>query len=63
MGPRIIPCGNPISSAPDDDWLTVAPEGPAAAREAVRTHIRNGAEFIKIMVTRMSPEEIQAVNR
>jgi imidazolonepropionase-like amidohydrolase len=61
VGPRIIPCGNPISSAPDDDWLTVAPEGPAAAREAVRTHIRNGAEFIKIMVTRMSPEEIEAV--
>jgi imidazolonepropionase-like amidohydrolase len=60
IGPRIIPCGNPISSAPDDDWLTVAPEGPEAAREAVRNHIRNGAELIKIMVTRMSPEEIEA---
>jgi imidazolonepropionase-like amidohydrolase len=61
VGPRIIPCGNPISSAPDDDWLTVAPEGPEAAREAVRIHIKNGAELIKIMVTRMSPEEIEAV--
>ena len=61
VGPRIIPCGNPISSAPDDDWLTVAPEGPKAAREAVRTHIRNGVEFIKIMASRMSAEEIKAV--
>ncbi len=61
VGPRIIPCGNPISSAPDDDWLTVAPEGPEEAREAVRTHIRNGAEFIKIMASRMSAEEIEAV--
>ncbi len=60
VGPRIIPSGNPISSFPDDDWLTVAPDGPAATREAVRTHIRNGVEFIKIMVTRMSPEEIEA---
>jgi imidazolonepropionase-like amidohydrolase len=60
VGPRIIPCGNPISSAPDDDWLTVAPDGPEETRETVRTHIRNGAEFIKIMVTRMSPEEIEA---
>ncbi len=61
VGPRIIPCGNPISSAPDDDWLTVAPDGPEEVREAVRTHIRNGVELIKIMVTRMSPEEIEAV--
>jgi len=61
VGPRIIPSGNPISSAPDDDWLTVAPEGPEAARAAVRTHIENGAEIIKIMVTRMSAEEIEAV--
>jgi imidazolonepropionase-like amidohydrolase len=61
VGPRIIPSGNPISSAPDDDWLTVAAEGPAAAREAVRTHIRNGVEFIKIMASRMSAEEIEAV--
>jgi imidazolonepropionase-like amidohydrolase len=60
VGPRIIPCGNPISSAPDDDWLTVAPEGPEEARGAVRTHILNGAELIKIMVTRMSPDEIEA---
>lgn len=61
VGPRIIPSGNPISSAPDDDWLAVAPEGPEAAREVVRTHIRNGAGFIKIMASRMSAEEIEAV--
>jgi len=60
VGPRIIPSGNPISSAPDDDWLAVAPEGPEEAREVVRTHIRNGAEFIKIMASRMSEEEIAA---
>lgn len=60
VGPRIIPCGNPISSAPDDDWLAVAPDGPEETREAVRTHIRNGVGLIKIMVTRMSPEEIEA---
>jgi imidazolonepropionase-like amidohydrolase len=60
VGPRIIPCGNPISSAPDDDWLTVAPEGAAAVREAVRIHIRNGVEIIKIMASRMSAEEIEA---
>ena len=61
VGPRIIPSGNPISSAPDDDWLTVSAEGPEEARAAVRTHIRNGAEFIKIMASRMSAEEIEAV--
>jgi imidazolonepropionase-like amidohydrolase len=61
VGPRIIPSGNPISSGPDDDWLAVAPEGPEEAREVVRTHIRNGAEFIKIMASRMSEEEIAAV--
>ena len=60
VGPRIIPCGNPISSAPDDDWLAVAPEGPEEARETVRTHIQNGAELIKIMASRMSAEEIEA---
>ena len=61
VGPRIIPSGNPISSAPDDDWLAVAPEGPEEAREVVRAHIRNGAELIKIMASRMSAEEIEAV--
>jgi len=60
VGPRIVPCGYPISSAPDDDWLTVGPDGPEETREAVRTNIRNGAKFIKIMVTRQSPEEIEA---
>lgn len=61
IGPRIIPSGAPISSAPDDDWLTVAPDGPDEAREAVRTHVRNGVEVIKIIASRMSEEEIGAV--
>lgn len=61
VGPRIIPCGNPISSAPDDDWLTVTPDGPEQAREVVRTHIRNGVELIKIIATRMRADEIAAV--
>ncbi len=65
VGPRIIASGNPITAtgghgADGIGVVAIEVDGPYEVREAVRTDIKNGADFIKIMVDEMQPDEIRA---
>jgi len=65
VGPRIIASGNPITAtgghgADGIGAVAIEVDGPYEVRKAVRTNIKNGADFIKIMVDEMQPDEIRA---
>ena len=64
VGPRILASG-PRLAAPGD-WSSSRPlalefEGPEAAVEAVNTAIKNGADYIKLMLRNLTTEEMTAV--
>lgn len=51
-GPRMIICGQFIMRTGGHCWyLGVEADGPDALRRAVREQVKNGAEFIKLMIT------------
>jgi imidazolonepropionase-like amidohydrolase len=51
-GPRMIICGQFIMRTGGHCWyLGVEADGPDALRQAVREQVKNGAEFIKLMIT------------
>ncbi len=65
VGPRIIASGNPITAtgghgADGIGVVAIEIDGPFEMRRAVRENIKNGADFIKIMVDELQPDEIRA---
>jgi imidazolonepropionase-like amidohydrolase len=51
-GPRMVICGQFIMRTGGHCWyLGVEADGPDGLRQAVREQIKNGADFIKLMVT------------
>jgi len=51
-GPRMIICGQFIMRTGGHCWyLGVEADGPDALRQAVREQVKNGADFIKLMIT------------
>ncbi|MBW2427525.1 MAG: amidohydrolase family protein [Deltaproteobacteria bacterium] len=51
-GPRMVICGQFIMRTGGHCWyLGVEADGPDALRRAVREQVKNGADFIKLMVT------------
>ena len=65
VGPRIIASGNPITAtgghgADGIGVVAIEIDGPFEMRRAIRENIKNGADFIKIMVDELQPDEIRA---
>jgi len=65
VGPRIIPSGNPIAATGGHGWrierpLSVQVDGPYEMRKQVREMVKNGAQYIKLMVGELQPDEIAA---
>ena len=65
VGPRIIASGNPITAtgghgADGIGVVAIEIDGPFEMRRAIREDIKNGADFIKIMVDELQPDEIRA---
>jgi len=65
VGPRIIASGHPIAATGGHGWsperpLSVEIDGPYEMRGAVREQIKNGADYIKIMVNELTVDEIRA---
>ena len=65
LGPRIFASGNPITATGGHGWEPVGPvaiqiDGPYEMRKAVREHIKNGVDHIKIMDTELSLDELEA---
>ena len=65
VGPRIVPSGMPIAATGGHGTEGIGTgvteiSGPHEMRRAVREHIRDGAEIIKIMVDELERDEIQA---
>lgn len=60
VGPRIYPSGAPLTDADSDDWLGQPIDGPEEMRIAVRQHVANGAQIVKIIADNLSEDEIEA---
>ena len=65
VGPRIIASGNLITAtgghgADGIGVVAIEIDGPFEMRRAIRENIKNGADFIKIMVDELQPDEIRA---
>lgn len=65
VGPRILASGNPIAATGGHGTEGIGPgaveiDGPYEMRRAIREHVKNGVNFIKIMVDELDRDEIQA---
>ena len=65
VGPRILASGNPIAATGGHGTEGIGPgaveiDGPYEMRRAIREHVKNGVDFIKIMVDELDRDEIQA---